>query len=57
MNILSNTLLPNDRVQALPVIVSNIIRQIPVIDKNIEVEVGPIMRILATDPNFVFRLL
>ena len=53
---LCNTLLPKDRVQAIPAEIGKIIKPIPVIDKVIEVDVAPMIRILSTDSNIVFRL-
>ena len=52
---LCNTLLPNDRVQAIPADIGKTIKPIPVIDKVIEVDVAPMIRILSTDSNFLFR--
>ena len=54
---LCNTLLPNDRVQAIPADIGRIIKPIPVIDKVIEVDVAPMITILCTDSNIVFRVL
>ena len=53
---LCNILLPNDKVQALPADIGNIIKPIPVIDRVIEVDVAPIITILSTDSNIVFRV-
>ena len=57
MIILSNTLLPKDRVHAMPADFVKIIKPIPVIDKVIEVVVVAIKTILSTDSNIVFRVL
>ena len=57
MNILCNTLLPNDQVQAIPADIGKIINPRPVIDKVIEVDVAPMMTILSTDSNTVFNVL
>ena len=54
---LCNTLLPNDRVQAIPADIGRIIKPIPVTDEVIEVYVAPMVTILTTDSNIVFRVL
>ena len=54
---LCNTLLPNDRIQAIPANIGKAIKPIPVIDKVIEVDVAPMITILSTDSNIVFRVL
>ena len=54
---LCNILLPNDRVQAIPADIGKIIKHIPVIDRVIEVDVAPMITILSTDSNIVFRFL
>ena len=54
---LCNTLLPNDRVQAIPADIGKIIKPIPVRDKVIEVDDAVILTILSTDSNTVFRVL
>ena len=54
---LCNILLPNDRVQAIPADIGKIIKPKPVIDRVIEVEVGPMITIETTDSNNVFRVL
>ena len=54
---LCNTLLPNDRVHAIPADIGKIIEPIPVIDRVIEVDVAPMIMILSTDSNIVFRAL
>ena len=51
---LRNTLLPNDKVQAIPADVGKIIKPTPVIDKVIEADVAPMITILSTDSNIVF---
>ena len=53
---LCNTLLPKDRVQAIPAVIGKIFKLIPVFDKVIEVDVAPILTIVSTDYNFVFRV-
>ena len=53
---LCNTLLPNDRVQAIPADIGKIIKPIPVIDRVIEVDVAPMITILSTDSNIVFKI-
>ena len=57
MIILCNTLLPNDKVQAIPADFGKIIKPTPVTDKVIEVDVAPMMMIESTDSNTVFRVL
>ena len=57
MNNLCNTLLPNGRVQAIPVDIGKLFRPIQVIDRVIEVDVAPVILILSTDSNTVFRVL
>ena len=52
-----NTLLPNDRVQAVPADIVKIIKPTPVTDKVIEVDVAPMISIESTDSNTVFRVL
>ena len=54
---LCNTLFPNDRVHAIPADIGKIIKPIPVIDKLIEVDVAPMITILSTDSNTVFKVL
>ena len=54
---LCNTLLPNDRAQAIPADMGKIIRPKPVIDRVIEVEVVAMITILSHDSNTVFRVL
>ena len=52
-----DTLLPNDRVQTIPADIGNTIKPIPVFDRVIEVNVAPMITILSTDYNIVFRVL
>ena len=52
---LCNTLLPHDRVQAIPAEIGKIIKPPPVIDKVIEVDVVPMIIILSNDSNTMFR--
>ena len=54
---LCNTLLPKDRVQAIPADIGRIIKPIPVIDRVIEVDVAAMITILSTDSIIVFRVL
>ena len=54
---LCNTLLPKDRPQAIPADIGKIIKPTPVIDRVIEVDVAPMITILSTDSNIVFRVL
>ena len=54
---LCNTLLPIDRLQAVPADIGKIIRPLPVIDRVIEVDVAPMILLLSTDSNTVFRVL
>ena len=53
---LCNTLLPNDRVQASPADIVKTIKPVPVTDRVIEVNVAPMITILPTDSNIVFRV-
>ena len=57
MTILCNTLLPNDRVHAIPADIGKVIKPIPLIDRVIEVGVAAIIRIVCTDSKNVFRVL
>ena len=57
MFILCNTLLPNDRVQAIPADIGKILKPRPVTDTGIEVDVAPMVTIESTDSNIVFRVL
>ena len=54
---LCKTLLPNDRVQAIPADIGKTIKSIPVIDRVIEVDVAPLITRESTDSNIVFRVL
>ena len=54
---LCNTLLPNDKVQAIPADIGEIIKPKPVTDRVIEVDVAPMITIESTHSNFVFRVL
>ena len=57
MIVLCNTLLPNDRVHAIPADIGKIIKPIPVTDRVIEVDVTPMITIVCTDSKIVFRVL
>ena len=57
MIISCNTLLPNDRAHAFPAGIGKKIKPIPVIDRVIEVQFAPIVTIVSTDSNIVFRVL
>ena len=54
---LCNTLLPNDKVQAIPADIGKINKPTPVFDRVIEVDVAPMITILSNDSNIVFRVL
>ena len=54
---LCNILLPNDRVQAILADIVKMIKPTPVIDKVIEVDVAPMITMLSTDSNIVFKVL
>ena len=54
---LCNILLPNDQPQAIPADMCKIIKAIPVIDKLVEVDVAPMITMLSTDSNTVFKVL
>ena len=54
---LCNTLLPNDKVHAIPADIGRTIKPIPVIDKVSKVDVAPIIAIVSTDSNTVSRVL
>ena len=54
---LCNTLLPNDKPQAIPADMGKIIKPIPVIDRVIDVGVAPMITMLSTDSYTVFRVL
>ena len=47
-------MLPNDRVHVIPADFGRIIKPVPVIDTDIEVDVAPMIKILSTDSNTVF---
>ena len=55
--ILCITLLPNDRVQAIPADVGKMIRPTPITERVIEVAFAPIMIIVSTDSIIVFEVL
>ena len=57
MIILCNTLLPSDRLHGFLADVGKIIQPIPVIDKVVEVDVAPIITIVSTNSELVFRVL
>ena len=54
---LFNILLPSDKPQAIPADIGKTIKPIPVTDKVIDVDVAPIITMLSTDSNTVFRVL
>ena len=54
---LCNTFLLNDKVHALPADIGKTTKQTPVIDRVIEVDLPPMIIILSTDSNTVFRVL
>ena len=56
-NNLCSTLLPNDKVQAIPADIGKIFKPTPVTDQVIEVDVAPMIILLSTDSNTVFRVL
>ena len=56
MIILRNTLLPNDKVQAIPADIGKIIIPTTVIDRVFEVEVAPMITTESTDSHIVFRV-
>ena len=56
MIFLCNILLPNDKVHAIPDDIGKIIKPTPVTDKVIKVDVAPMITILSTDSNIVFRV-
>ena len=57
MNILCNTLLPNDKAHAISAVIGKIFKPIPNVDKVIEVGVAPILTTKSTDSHIVFRVL
>ena len=54
---LCNTLLPNDRVQAIPADIGKTIKPIPIISRVIKVDVAPIIILVSTHSNTVFTVL
>ena len=54
---LCNTLLPNDRVQAIPADIGKLNKPKTVTDRVIEVDVAPMITIESTDSKTVFRVL
>ena len=54
MIFLCNTLLPNDRVRAIPAFIAKLIKPIPKIDRVIEVDVAPMILSESIDSNIVF---
>ena len=54
---LCKTLLPSDRIHAMPADIGKTIKPIPVTDRVIEVDVAPVIILLSTDSNTVFRVL
>ena len=54
---LCNILLPSDKPQAIPADIGKTIKPIPVTDRCIEVDVVPMITILSTDSNIVFKVL
>ena len=54
---LCNTLLANDRVQAIPADIGKIDKPKPIFDRVIEVDVAPMITKLSTDSNIMFRIL
>ena len=54
---LCNTLLANDSVHAVPADIGKMMNRTPVNDNVLEVEVAPIILILSTDSNTIFRVL
>ena len=54
---LCNTLLLSDTPQAIPADIGKTIKPIPVTDKVIKVDVAPMITILSTDSNSVFKVL
>ena len=47
---------PNDKIQPIPSDIGKIIIAIPVIDKVIEFDVAPIITILSSDSNKLYRV-
>ena len=54
---LCNTLLPNDKAHGIPADIGKIIKPTPVFDEGMEIDVAPMIIILSTDSNTVFRVL
>ena len=54
---LCKTLLPKDIPQATPADIGKTIKPIPITDKVIDADVAPMITILSTDSNTVFRVL
>ena len=50
------TLLPNDKIHATPADIGKKIKPIPVIDNAFEADVAPIVTIVSTDSDIVFRV-
>ena len=57
MIIFCNTLLSNDKAHALPADIGKIFKPKPVIDRVKEVDVAPLITIVSTHSNIVFRFL
>ena len=53
---LCNSLLRSYKLQAIPADMGKTINPIPVIDRVIEVDVAPMITMLSTDSNIVFRV-
>ena len=53
---LCNTVLPSDRVQAIPADIGKIIKPKPVTDRVMEIDVVAMITIDSTDSNIVFRV-
>ena len=56
MIILCKTLLINGRVHAMPADIGKIIKPTPIIERDREVDVARIKRIVSTDSNIVFSV-
>ena len=54
---LCNTLLSNEKAHAIVADIGKIIKPIPVFDRVIEVDVNPVIAIVSTDTNTMFRVL
>ena len=57
MNILCNTLLPNEKVQAIPATIGKVFKPIPVNDRILEIDVAPKIPIVSIGFKFLFRVL